>query len=180
MKNINFSPFPTMKTKNSNLRKMNIEDKLTIYKIRTNESISLYIQRELYQSLDDAISFIRKIEKGIEKNSWIYWVLANKESDEVMGTICLWNIAEDGKKADIGYELLPEFQGKGYMTEAVEKVVEYGLLEMKLKSIDAYTHIENKASNRLLKRCEFEFMKNIEEETPKGEIITYSYYVVKG
>ncbi len=180
MNSINFSPFPIMETKNLNLRKMNIEDQASIYKIRTDQSISRYIQRELYHSMDESISFIKRIDEGIEKNQWIYWVLADKASDEVMGTICLWNISEDGKKADIGYELLPEYQGRGYMTEAVEKVVEYGLRIMKLESIEAYTSIYNLASNKLLKRCNFEFIKNIEEETTNGEMTTYSYYKVKG
>lgn len=177
MSNVEFSPFPTMETEKLNLRKMNIEDREAIYRIRTDQSISRYIQRELYHSMDESISFIRRIDEGIEKNQWIYWVLADKASDEVMGTICLWNISEDGKKADIGYELLPEYQGRGYMTEALEKVVEYGLL--KFESIEAYTNIQNEASNKLLKRCKFEFIKNIEEETPNGEMEIYSMYAIE-
>lgn len=61
-------------------------------------------------------------------------------------------------KAEIGYELLPDFQGKGIMQEAISKVIDFGILHIGLNSIEAYTHSKNQSSTRLLEK--FNFKKN--------------------
>jgi ribosomal-protein-alanine N-acetyltransferase len=58
-------------------------------------------------------------------------------------------------KAEIGYELFPDFQGKGIMQEATLKVIDFGIQHIGLNSIEAYTHCENQSSTRLLKKLNF-------------------------
>jgi len=58
-------------------------------------------------------------------------------------------------KMDLGYTLNPEFHNKGYMTEASARVISFAFNTMKLKTIEAYTHKDNKGSIRILLRNNF-------------------------
>ena len=79
--------------------------------------------------------------------------MSNK--DKLIGTICLFNFLDDNKLAEIGYELLPGYQGLGIMQEATSKVIDFGIQHIGLNSIKAYTHSENQRSTRLLEKFNF-------------------------
>ena len=82
--------------------------------------------------------------------------------EKLIGTICLFDFSDDNLKAEIGYELLPEFQGKGIMQEATSKVIDFGIQCIGLNLIKAITHSENQSSTRLLEK--FNFKKNSSSE----------------
>jgi len=103
----------------------------------------------------DALLFIDKITKAINNNESIYWVIALKENNHLIGTICLWNIIAADDKAEIGYELHPGFHGKGIMHEAMQAVIDFGFNEMQLKAITAFTIVDNIASVKVLERNNF-------------------------
>ena len=53
-------------------------------------------------------------------------------------------------RAEVGYMLFPEYNGKGIVSEALQRVVEYGFNEMKLHSIEAILDPENTGSEKVL------------------------------
>ena len=60
-----------------------------------------------------------------------------------------------GNMQEIGYVLIPTERGKGYCTEAVQLIVDYLFLSKNIVRIQAVTHIENKASQRVLEKAGF-------------------------
>ena len=64
-------------------------------------------------------------------------------TDKLIGTNCLFNFTNDNLNAEIGYELLPDFQGKGIMQEATSKVIDFGIQHMGVNSIEAYILAKN-------------------------------------
>ena len=60
-----------------------------------------------------------------------------------------------GHAMEIGYVLRSDAQGRGYMTEALNAVVQTACLSAEIIRIFATCHPENIASQRLLERCEF-------------------------
>ncbi|AJA46195.1 ribosomal-protein-alanine acetyltransferase [Clostridium pasteurianum DSM 525 = ATCC 6013] len=59
------------------------------------------------------------------------------------------------KSGIVGYSIDKEYQGKGYMKEALGKIIEYAFNEMNLHRLEASTLIDNKRSQFLLKSCGF-------------------------
>jgi ribosomal-protein-alanine N-acetyltransferase len=90
------------------------------------------------------------------KNEGITWCLnlINKPNIHI-GSIGLWRIEKENYRAEIGYMLEPDLQGKGLMYEALQKVIEFGFSEMKLHSIEAKIDPRNIASAALLKKGGF-------------------------
>lgn len=65
--------------------------------------------------------------------------IEHKASRKVKGSISIWNIDNEKGAAELGYGIIPDFQNKGLMKEALLSVVDYGFNVMKLKSLNAYT-----------------------------------------
>ena len=155
MRNKNFKPFPVLKTGRLTLRQLVSTDDNEIFALRSNENVNKYLDRKPSKSIDDAQTFIQTINKNIQTNNSIYWAITLNGTDKLIGTICLFGFSGDNLKAEIGYELLPGFQGKGIMQEAISKVVDFGFQHIGLHSIEAFTHLENQSSTRLLGKLNF-------------------------
>ena len=162
MRDRNFKPFPVLKTERLTLRQLANTDDNEIFALRSNENVNKYLDRKRSKSIDDAKTFIQTINKNIQKNDSIYWAITLNDTDKLIGTICLFDFSDDNLKAEIGFELLPEFQGKGIMQEATSKVIDFGIQRIGLNLIEAYTHSENQSSTRLLEK--FNFKKNSSSE----------------
>ncbi|HSF49265.1 MAG TPA: GNAT family protein, partial [Nitrososphaeraceae archaeon] len=70
------------------------------------------------------------------------------------------------KKADIGYWIGKQYQGKGIATECVKLVVNYAFDELKLEEILAYVFPDNNSSIRVLEKNGFEKTKEVNEYHP--------------
>ena len=151
----NFSPFPVLKTGRLTLRQLRSTDDKEIFALRSNDTVNKYLDRKPSKSIDDAKSFIKVINENIQRNDSIYWAITLNDTDKLIGSICLFNFSDDHSKAEIGYELLPHFQGRGLMQEATSTVIHFGFQHVGLHSIEAYTHSENQGSTRLLEKLNF-------------------------
>lgn len=79
-----------------------------------------------------------------------------KETNEVIGSCGFHNWYPDHSKAELGYALTKEDQKrKGYMSEAVSRVLEYGFHDMHLNRIEATVSPMNTASLSIIKKYGF-------------------------
>lgn len=177
MLNLNFNPFPVLKTKRLLLRQLNAEDKQAIYNIRSNAIVNRYINRPKTNSIADAEKFIERVNDNVTKNIAVYWGITLKEKPDIIGTIVLWKISPEQLRAEIGYELYPLWHGKGIMQEAFTEVIKYGFETLLLKRIVAFTSKENEASKKLLEKNSFAIAPELDEmktEKEKETMLIYS------
>lgn len=78
--------------------------------------------------------------------------LALKDSGEFMGTLDI-RVDAVNKSAELGYALNPEFQGHGYMSEAVDLLLDLGFKELGLERIFAMCAAQNTPSERVMIRA---------------------------
>ncbi len=155
MEPINFTPFPTLATERLVLRQMTHADAADVFKLRADPSVSKYIAREPYTKQEEVTGFIDKITKGINDNECGYWAVALKTDNKLIGTCCIWHISQEHQRAEIGYELHPDFQGKGIMSEALPMLLNFGFKTLNLHSIEAVVYPKNMQSIRLLEKFGF-------------------------
>ena len=155
MLTINFTPFPNLETERLVLRRVNENDANEIFALRSNPETMKYIPRPLVKSIDDALEHIAMIDAKIDTNEGINWAITYKDNPTLIGIIGHYRIKPDHFRAEVGYMLLPEYNGKGIITEAVQEVVKYGFNEMKLHSIEAIIDPENFGSEKVLQKCGF-------------------------
>lgn len=165
---LKFSPFPQLTTDRLLLRQLSLKDAEKIFALRSDEVVNKYLDRPAATSVEEAKAFINKINSGIQANQSMYWAICFKDQPELVGTICMWNFSEEENKAEIGYELLPQFHGKGIMQEAFSKVVAYGFQTLELSRIEAWTTIQNNGSKKILERNHFKRNVELEEKIDRG------------
>jgi ribosomal-protein-alanine N-acetyltransferase len=156
MLEVNFNPFPEIKTERLLLRRLIKEDVEQIFNLRSNEDVMKFIGKSPIISMDEAMVFFNLVNNSLENNIGITWAMALKKTPEKMiGTMGLWRLIKENYRAEVGYMLLPEFWKKGLANEALLKVIEYGFDKMKLHSIEAHISPRNAASASLLKKTGF-------------------------
>lgn len=178
MLNLNFSPFPNLTTERLELRRLVKEDAPELLILRSDASVNEFLDRPKTVTLEDVMAYINKIEMGLQHKGWIYWTVALKSTNALIGTACLWNVSREKELAEIGYELMPAYQGKGLMQEAIEKIIEYGFTVMNLQIITAVLVDRNDKSVRLLLRNKFQHDMNYEYMT-KEEADNLAVYYLK-
>ncbi|MBN4071444.1 GNAT family N-acetyltransferase [Crocinitomix catalasitica] len=170
---IQLHPIPVLQTERLRLRGSEESDIGFIHHVRSSEEVNKFIERESDISLEDTEAFFNKCLKGNNNNESIDWIIERRIDSVSMGTICLWNFTWDDNKSEIGYQLLPEFQEQGIMTEALHKVIKFGFDTLSLDKIEAYTHKENDSSKKLLLKLGFVFNSfKVDEGFPNN--VTYS------
>jgi ribosomal-protein-alanine N-acetyltransferase len=117
------------------------------------------------------VEFIQKINKGIEDKRSLYWVISIGDSQEFAGTICLWNFTDGNTIAELGYELFPAFQGKGFAQEAIEAVLHFAFEKIFLKRVEAFTNKNNLRSINLLVRIGFNLERDRKDEDQLSNIV---------
>ena len=147
--------FPSLTTERLLLRQLQPSDDKAIFALRSNEAVNTYIQRPLSNNIDDARYFITSITEGVNNKEWLYWAMILKDTQQLVGTICLWHFSDDKSTAEIGYELHPSYQGKGLMDEALKGIINYGFNILQLTTIEAYTQPANERSIKLLEKNNF-------------------------
>lgn len=152
-----YLPFPNLYTPRLHLRSLSLEDEASLFAMRTDARINTYLDRPTARNQQEVRVFIKHILSGLKRKKWLYWALTEVPSTSLIGTICLWNFSKALRQAELGYELMPDFQKKGFMTEAVEAVLQYGFEQLELDSVQAVTHAQNQSSLALLERFRFEF-----------------------
>lgn len=155
MLNFNFTPFPVIETERLILRRITNDDVNEIFELRSNPETMKYIPRPLVKTTEDALEHIAMIEEKIVSNVGINWGITLKGSSKVLGIIGYYRMQPENYRAEIGYMLLPDFHGKGIISEAVKRLIAYGFDDLKLHSIEAVIDPENAASEKVLQKCGF-------------------------
>ena len=97
---------------------------------------------------DGAAQFVRErlafLQQHPENRTW---VITLRTSDELIGLIDY--MSEDTGAGNRGFWLGVPWQGKGYMTEAVEAVQDYLFFEQKIERIIVGNALNNPASRRI-------------------------------
>ena len=155
MVNLNFTPFPNLETQRLRLRRVVNDDVNEIFALRSDQEVMKYIPRPLVKTEEDAFLHIAMIDEKIENNEGINWAITLKNNPKLIGIIGHYRIRPEHFRAEIGYMLLPEYHGKGIISEAIKEVVKYGFEIMKLHSIEAIIDPENFASERVLQKNGF-------------------------
>ena len=166
--------FPGINTERLILRKIEESDCDVILFLRSDKTINKFIHRpdnRKTKNISDAIKHIKKLNIETENNKCFAWGITLKNDSKIIGTICLCNFSENYKIAEVGYDLKPTFQRKGIMSEALNRVVNFGFNDLSLDKIEAFTHIQNKNSKRLLEKNGFNFIEDRKDNDNLSNVV---------
>ncbi len=157
----NFYPPRRFELERINVRGIEKKDARGVFSIRNNLTMIQYSGIPQMLTMTEAVEFVRTRIDGMRNDRWLYWIIADKVSDELMGTICIFNFDDEMSRCDIGYELLPAYQGHGLVADAMDAVMTYCFDELAINKIYADINEENFASIQVVKRAGFNYVKDL-------------------
>ncbi|MBY0124358.1 GNAT family N-acetyltransferase [Bacillus sp. S/N-304-OC-R1] len=152
-----FAEFPQLETKRITLRKLQLNDAPSMFDYFSKDEVTKYYDLETFTSIKQAEDLIERLLFRYENKKQIRWAIVWKETGQFIGTCGFHAIEEEHWKAEIGYELHPDFWGKGIMSEVINSVIQYGFNEIGLNRIEAFYDPENISSARVLEKNGFEY-----------------------
>ncbi|AQU80822.1 MULTISPECIES: GNAT family protein [Planococcus] len=158
--------FPLLETKRLRLNQVEESDAVRFFDIMSRDKVTEYYGMDSLSYEEEAVEVIRSFRLSFEVNRSIRWAIRLKETNQFIGTIGLNNLNPKAKKAEIGYELHPDYWGQQFMQEAIHSVLNYAFTELDLYRMGAVTFPENTSSNRLLQKLGF---------TVEGKLRGYLY-----
>ena len=153
-KNI-FKSFPEFDSARLYFRKLILGDAKEIFSIRSNDDVMKYMDVPRHYSVSDSEKLLRSIVDMYTNEKGINWAIIEKDANVFIGYIGYIRIFSEHCRAEMGYALKPEYWGKGYMYETINKLVIFGFKEMKLHSIEANVNPLNERSKKVLERVGF-------------------------
>jgi len=155
---------PRLKTERLQLRALQSSDADDLFEVRFHDEVIKFIAREKPTEKDTIKQFIVDRNEDFKNGKIVFWAIQKKENPSLIGTICLWNFNDTKTIAEVGYELHPEYHNKGFMSEALQVVLEFGFTSLKLYAIEAFTDKNNENSRLLLNKFNFIYDANRTDE----------------
>jgi RimJ/RimL family protein N-acetyltransferase len=143
---------PVLETTRLVLRAPRLEDAKAVAALANDRRIAQNTARIPHPyKLSDAEAFIASVNKvGGEA---LFLITARDST--IMGACGAMPV--EGQPPEIGYWLGVDFWGKGFATEALHALVDYGFADLNHDALQAGARVTNPASRRVLEKCGFQW-----------------------
>ncbi|WP_186671782.1 GNAT family N-acetyltransferase [Sporosarcina sp. BP05] len=147
--------FPNLTTPRLRLTEVEQDHSSALFTIFSNPEVVKYYGMDPMHELAQAEKIIEHFKSTYEIKKGIRWAITLNDGNHFVGTIGLNNLALGMKKAEVGFEIHPDFWRSGITSEALQKVLDYSFDELGLHRMGAVTFPANRASIGLLKKNGF-------------------------
>ncbi|QFG00644.1 N-acetyltransferase [Psychrobacillus glaciei] len=152
---ITFNNFPHIETERYLMRSIEISDANAVFHYFSKDEVTKYYDLDTFTDVDEAIQLIENWQKRFVSNAGIRWGIATKDENKIIGSCGYHCWEKEHFKAEVGFEVTPEYWQQGVMAEVLPHVIQYGFEEMGLFRIEALYDPENTASKKTLEKAGF-------------------------
>ena len=116
----------------------------------------------------------------LEKNGTGQWfAVCSPDNTTFYGAGGLNSLSTEHKKAEIGFWLLPEHQGRGIMTEVLPYICEYGFAKLSLHRIEGFVESDNLACKKAMAKLNFTHEGTMRDcEVKNGRFISLDIFAM--
>ena len=145
----------TLQTARLELRPMAAADADAIYAMRSDPVIQRYGSHPAWTDPQLAVDYIERDIQAMAVGEHAQFAIVRREDAAVVGTCTLYQLDAQCRRAEVGYVLLVSEWGKGYATEAVSALLDWGFEALALNRVEADIDPRNVPSARTLERLGF-------------------------
>lgn len=165
-----------IKSKRILLRDIKASDQENVFRGLSNPSVIKYygISFSSLEATKEQMIWFKDLEKS---GTGKWWAICDIETSAFIGAGGFNNLSEAHKKAEIGFWLLPEFWGLGYMQEAMPLVCEQGFNNLKLHRIEGFVESKNIRCKTAIEKLGFKLEGTMRDaEVKNNEFISIDIY----
>ena len=149
------------KTERLILREYALTDSENLYRLFKEDFVSTYEAHLQFNSVSEVEDYIRfHVNNAKSANrTHHYYAIELQNTRVFLGSIGYSFVEEQiidgncGRVTELEYYLLEEHWNKGYMTEALKKVISLAFMDGNILRIFAQCHVENTASEGVMIKC---------------------------
>ncbi|WP_420315969.1 GNAT family N-acetyltransferase [Ekhidna sp.] len=151
-----------METLQLYLRPITSDDANFLLKLMNTDKWHQNIGDRSVYTKEDALQYMAdRMDPDLAKKGFVNHVMVEKESGLSVGT-CSLHDREGVEGMDIGYALLPDFEGRGYAYEGAQAMVKLAFEKYNQKQVSGITTDENQGSCRILEKLGFKYQGYIQ------------------
>src|SRR5690606_23047179 len=83
--------FPDIQTERLSLMRLKNSDWEMISYLRTDENVNEFVNRSSAETKEKALEIVKRINTEFKNQNSIYWKITERNTDKMIGSICLWN-----------------------------------------------------------------------------------------
>src|SRR4029077_14604423 len=110
------------------------------------------------QTMESAAQFVGQAVANSQpdpKGDWLF-AIQIREEPRLIGVIRIGVRSAEHRQGDLGYAVHPDHWGKGFATEALRRILEFGFEDLSLERIWATADVRNVASWRVMEKAGME------------------------
>jgi len=124
--------------------------------VTVNENWTEFGAAALHYSLE------RLLERPADAGWWTYFPI-HKQNNELIGSGGYKGGPTEQGTVEIGYEIAPAYRNKGLATEMAVALISHAFADSRVQSILAHTLGETNASTKVLAKCGFQKVEEIND-----------------
>ena len=144
---------PKLETERLILRRYQESDINAFYEIIHDKRLQTYIKFPDL-SLEEEMNYIKECIRNVDIDKCEKWAIVLKENNETIGNISVNTIYNKHNYCDVGYVIRYDYWGRGYASEALNKVSNY-LLNSGYYLVECTCNELNKKSARVMLKAGF-------------------------
>ncbi len=153
------------------LKPFSLKDSTKIYQMSIEEGMKSWIPDQVYEDENEAkevLTFLKQQYGKSPKESPVVLAVYLRSNQALIGHVGLSPLGND---VEVGYAIEDKEQGKGYATEAVVAMTDWGLREFNLDFIIGSVAADNVGSCKVLQKAGFQYIENIQKKLHGKEIV---------
>jgi len=148
-------PLPVLESERLRLRGLRDGDAAALLAIYGDPLAMRYWSGSPWKDIAQAHAHLQRARRDMESGGALPWAIADSGDDGLIGTITLFKLDRDHRRAEIGYVLATRHWGKGLASAALRLVLHHAFDTLRLERVEADTDPRNAPSRRMLERFGF-------------------------
>lgn len=165
------------------LTRLCLDDVALIHSLNSYPEVAAYNTIGIPKSIEDTSMVCKTVIDQLEQDhpTHFAWVIRDSDSEAFIGEVGLTLSHPRFKKAEIFFNILPEFWGKGLASEAARVVMDFAFSKLQIHRLEAGVAVANSKSIKLIERLGMQQEGRHRKILPlaTGWSDNYSYAILK-
>ena len=146
---------PVLETPRLRLRPYRTDDDEAMFALYSDPRVMRYWSFPAWVELAQARIYLQRATAGMDSGEIFPWAIADRASDRLIGALTLFSLHAEQLRAEVGYSLSPDYQGRGLAAEALRCGLAHAFDSLGLVRVEADIDPRNQPSCRLLEKIGF-------------------------
>lgn len=169
-------PFPSLRTNRLLLRQIKPADITNIYRGLSHPDVIQYygVSFGSLEATEEQMAWYRTLEQD---QTGIWWAICSPDDHLFYGAGGFNGLHREHRKAEIGFWLLPEFWGQGFMQESFPVICDFGFNTLGLHRIEGFVDAANTNCKRAIEKMNFKREGTMRDcEMKAGKFLSVDIY----